>query len=948
MNTARPTDNTNPGDKTSRVLFPSVDAGADAVLAVMRSTSPHLDRLSSLFKTLTPRIMAGEAERIISEAEAQFLAVISKSRDEARIMSAARHFRMTVNHVVAVTDFLNLAGIDTHLNWLSQTAVVATEGVARWICQQSSLGDKANDGWFILALGKLGSGELNYSSDIDLIVITLPHLMDDEDQDSAEYIRMTRRLVSMLSKPTADGIGWRVDLRLRPDPGATPVAIRSDAALSYYESMARTWERAAFIRSRVIAGNRDEGEAFLKSIQPFVWRRYLDFNVLEDMRIMLRREQRSDNLLGYHIKNGLGGIRSVEFFVHVHQLIAGGREPALRLGPTADALTALAENGWIGQAESKRLITAYKTWRRLEHRLQMIGDAQTHQLPRAEEQMQSMAGFCGHDDVDDFRRAIIALSDQVIKDTSGLMEKIGPSHHNDDEALCSWLQGHETDPDAITATLGEMGFQEPGNMIPLCEGWMAGRIAVTRSDRARSIMVRLLPQLFRQFARHDNPDASFSHFARLLERLPAGVHLLTMLESSTALAEMIITVFDTAPRLADELVRHPEVVDSLMYTSFWDVHHDWQDRQQQLTTALDNGIDYEDRLNILRRFQREWEFQTATHLMTGTITAAEAGSVFSRIADTVISAIIPEVNRQMENRFGRMDDGGITVLAMGRLGAEEMTMTSDIDLIFIYECDDDSQSTGKKPLSGPIWYSRFSQQLINALTAPTAEGRCYEVDMRLRPSGNAGPVAIHVDGFARYQAEEAWLWEHMALLKARPITGFRQNTLPETINRVIDTALQKDRKPADIIKDVTAMRQRVRAAFPALSPHDLRYRDGGLLDLGYLVQMLQMMPGAKDLPRAARAADAIPDLVACGLLDVEEARLLAVSAEKMNNLQHWLRLTGMKPDDGSKLPKAIQDAFGLGDLNDLVAWVEQLAAPVKAALEKRIGPERQRQAGPKG
>lgn len=915
-------------------LFPKSDRPIAERLEVMRRIAPHLDRLCRRFEDDLPRLQNGEVEAILAEARAHFIAEAGDCRDETRMMAAVRGFRMRVNHAIAVTDFLDLASVDDHLRWLSETAECAVDTTARWLCRQHPDGEAVNDGWFILALGKLGSHELNYSSDIDLIIITLP-TEGNGDDGGADYIRLTRRLVAILSQPTSDGIGWRVDLRLRPDPGATPVAIRLEAALSYYESIARTWERSAFIRSRVVAGNRKEGDAFLQSIAPFIWRRYLDYTVLEDMRVMLRREPRSNDCLGFNIKNGVGGIRSVEFFVHVQQLIAGGREPALRPGRTDDALTALAANGWIEADESERLITAYKTWRRLEHRLQMIGDAQTHQLPRSHEQMQAIAEFCFHPDSNAFRRALICLSDQVIDDTASLLERIGPSPRADDDLIGAWLQGDEVSREALIAQLEAIGYREPQNILPIGDGWMAGRIAATRSDRTRTIMARLLPKLLRLFGEQDNPDAAFSHFAQLLDGLPAGVQLLSLLESNTGLASTITSIFASAPTLAAQLARHPEVVDSLMYPAFWEPEHDWPALRQQLEADLDGGRDYEDQLNILRRFRREREFQIATQLLTRTITAAEAGTAFSKLAETVISAIIPPVARHMETRFGQLENGGIAVLALGRLGAMEMTMTSDLDLIFVYDCDPEATSKGPRPISAPQWYARFGQQLINALTAPTAEGRCYDVDMRLRPSGNAGPVAVHLEGFRRYHEDDAWLWEHMALLKARPVAGLRADALTGAITSVIESVLHRDRDPEAILAETARMRARVKAAFPASSALDLRYRDGGLMDLDFLIQMLQLMPAGGGI-RAARSIEAIPHLSEAGLLTGDDADALEASARQLNALHQWLRLTGTKASDQGHLPKPIQDAFNLADMAALEALIETLTNTVKTTLEARL------------
>ena len=920
---------------TLPALFPAPGAEED-VLAAMRAHSPHLDRVCRLHADDLSGLKAGRAPEILEGARREFLAVLEGSRDEDRVSQAIRHYRMRTNHAVAVTDFLHLSGVEDHMEWLSATAEQVVDAVARWICRQSPLGEKANDRWFILALGKLGSHELNYSSDIDLVIITLPEQADEDEKENAEFIRMTRRLVSLLGKPTQDGIGWRVDLRLRPDPGATPIAIRLDAALMYYESMARTWERSAFIRSRVVGGNSGEGNEFLRSLEPFIWRRSLDFTALEDMRVMLRREHRGPDLLGFNVKNGLGGIRSIEFFAHVQQLIAGGREPALRVRRTDDALAALAAGGWISADQARRLTAAYKEWRRLEHRLQMVGDTQTHQLPKSEEAMGDMAALCSHPDTESFRRAVHALGDQVVEDTMELMERIGSSPEDAADPLLEWIQGRGQHPDKAIEALRELGFRHPENVIPVCEGWMAGRIRALSSERTQAIIARILPRLLRQFSEHENPDALFSQFAQLLDALPTGAQMLSLLEGNTGLAATIIAVFANVPKQAATLIRYPEVLDSMMYNAFWEVEHDWDARRSQLEEALERGRDHEDRLNILRRVCREWEFQTATHMLTRSITAEKAGRQFTLIAETAIRCIIPHVAEHMEDSYGTMGVGGIAVLALGRLGAGSMTVESDLDLIFVYDAPADSESKGPKPVGANVWYPKFGQQLINALTASTSEGRCYEVDMRLRPSGNAGPVAVQADGFRQYQEEKAWLWEHMALIKARVVGGLRHESLVPGIETAIEAALGKPRDASHVRSGVVEIREKVASSHPPQSAFDLRHLEGGLMDLDFLTQMLQLLPEAAGARRIGQAWHALPQLATRGLLPPDQADSLARAGAMLNAMHQWLRLTDADPEQAGNLPRPIQDEFNVDTPAKFEALVKSQTDTVKAALESEL------------
>ncbi|MGC6484988.1 MAG: bifunctional [glutamine synthetase] adenylyltransferase/[glutamine synthetase]-adenylyl-L-tyrosine phosphorylase [Candidatus Puniceispirillales bacterium] len=909
----------------------------DTVIAEACRISAHIDRLCRDYGSDLEMILNGKAGTIITAAEKDLTAHLEKLSQDDEIKAAVRRFRMRVNHAVVITDLLGLETTETHLDWLSRAARAAVDGVARWLTTENSRSG-LESGWFILAMGKLGADELNYSSDIDLIIITLPEA-EDNHQD---YIRLTRRLTNILSQPTADGIGWRVDLRLRPDPGATPIAINRDAAISYYESLARTWERAAFIRATPVAGNIEEGHAFLNEIKPFLWRRYLDFTVLEDMRVMLRREKRPPDLLGFNIKNGEGGIRSIEFFTHVQQLIAAGRETGLRQRQTRDALAALAAANWIADDDSKALAEAYLHWRRLEHRLQMIGDAQTHQMPKSEEQIETLARFCGHDDTATFRQAIIALSDEVSRRTASLMARIGGS--SDDNIISGWLERQDEDTETLIEHLAALGYRNADSMVPVMQGWIAGRIPATRSERSRQVMIRLLPKLLSQFAESDQPDTSFNQFSRLMDALPSGLQLLSLLDSNTDLARTITGVIASAPEVGEEMARHPILVDSLVYGEFWQPVTDWQAREERLARALDDAPDYEEQLNILRRSSREWKFQIALHLLTGTIDSPAAGLAYTRIAEILIRVIIPHVETHLAERYGRVDDGGLVVLGLGRLGAEAMTARSDLDLIFIYDADAASVSDGKRSLAASVWYARLGQQLINALTAHTGEGRCYSVDMRLRPSGNAGPVAVHIDGFEKYQHQEAWLWEHMALIKARPIGGVRHAGLETRVRSIISSVIRQPRDTKTILREVATMRDKIRKHFPASGSLDLRHRDGGLMDVDFLIQALQLMPEAAALPLCHNPLEAIPHLQEAGLLEKTVAAEISRSAEQLNALQQWVRLTTPEdrnmPNDEAEQSRAslkpLQEHFGIASTAELTGFVDALARPVAEALNSLL------------
>jgi len=557
--------------------------------------------------------------------------------------------------------------------------------------------------------------------------------------------------------------------------------------------------------------------------------------------------------------------------------------------------------------------------------------------------MQAIAAFCGHERSDDFRAALIRLSDQVVADTAPLIRAIGQDDQGEQDTFRDWLYGNTETREDAASLLASLGFQDPASLFAVCEGWMAGRAPATRSDQSREKLRRMLPKLIRRFAETDNPDQAFISFAQLVDQLPAGLQLFSLLESNDGLATTLGAIVTGAPSLREQLVRHPMVVDRLMYEDFWDANFSWENRKTELDAALKEARDYEDVLDILRRIQRDWSFQVAVQLLHGVIDPVAAGQAFSMIASISIQAILPIVHREMSDRYGEIEDGSISVLALGRLGAEEMTMLSDLDLICIYDCAENAISNGPRTLSASQWFTRFVQQMINALTAPTAEGRCYDVDMRLRPSGNAGPVAVHISSFRQYQMEEAWLWEHFALLKARIVGNIGGSSLQGEVEAVISNALQKPREPAYIREEVISMRQRIRKAMPAQSAHDLRHRDGGLLDLDFLTQMLQLMPNSTDIVRGRSARLAVPELARLKLLDEEQAEFLSMAAERLTALHQWIRLilpeSRSRPQDEKSLPETFEKLTGHANSETLDAEIERLCSGISEMLSLFLQPK---------
>ena len=924
----------------------SIAEEAAIPLAAAMDIAPYLGRIIRKNSADLNQVLGGKGAGIIANARAAYSAAIAAATTEDQVMEATRHFRGKVNMVVSVADIFSLEAMPQQMTWLSQAAELAVSEIADWLVRDTRKHENLDEkGWFILAMGKLGAGELNFSSDIDLIVIH----RDDENNhlSSHAYIERTRRLAKILSQPTPDGIGWRVDLRLRPDPGVSPVAIRFNAAITYYEAIARTWERAAFIRARPVAGNLAFAREFLEAIQPFIWRRYLDYSVLEDMRIMLRRENKTDGLLGFNVKKGRGGIRSVEFFVHLQQLIAGGREPSLRCGNTIPALHALAKNQWISEEDASLLEDHYHRLRRLEHRLQMINDAQTHQLPKSLDHMERLAGFCGHDRVESFKQSLERIIDEVWDSTHAVSTRVGLDPTTTDKILAPLISdlliGDDDNTDLLYDKLTEMGYESPQNIIPVCRGWMAGRIPATRSGRSRDILARILPDLLYQFSKAARPDTAFSAFVRMVENLPAGIQFFSLLESNSNIAKAIGTILAASPIMAEQMARHPSLVDNLLYHEFWQpLDCGVAVLAAQLADAMANGRSYEDKLNLLRCTVRDMQFQTGVQMITGFISASEAGETFSAIAEATILSVLPYAEDLVVAQHGAIKGSSMVVMALGRLGAKEMTIASDLDLVFIHSAETDAVSDGEKPITANQYFTRIGQELINALTAPTAEGKCYEVDMRLRPSGKSGPVTVSAARFFKYQIEHAWTWEHMALVRGRIVAGINHGDLTREVSKNLLKIMQLPRDAQKVIKDVTDMRGRIHQHNPPKSPHDLRLIDGGLIDFDFLAQMLQLLHPGGDKMLRPKAIDALAYLAQTGVIDKSETDHLLKAGQKLMDLHQIMSITmtSVKDDRDAEtdLPLIFYDMFKISTIGELDAMVDQQAQTISHLTTKYFSP----------
>ncbi|MFT7570546.1 MAG: glutamate-ammonia-ligase adenylyltransferase [Paracoccaceae bacterium] len=803
---------------------------------------------------------------------------------------------------------------------------------------------ETDSGLIILGMGKLGARELNYSSDIDLIILfdqdTVPYTGDDGLQHL--FTRLARNLVALMDERTRDGYVFRTDLRLRPDPGATPPAISVLAAEVYYESAGQNWERAAMIKARPVAGDEQAGLAFLDILRPFMWRRSLDFAAIQDIQSIKRqinahRGGAEIAVGGHNIKLGRGGIREIEFYAQTQQLIWGGRDPDLRVRGTIEAITRLTQAEHVAPATLEDLTRAYRFHRRVEHRLQMTDDRQTHELPDDEEGLVKIATFLGYSSLAEFTDELLTHLRIVAKHYAALFEDEGDLSGTGNLVFT----GAEDDPDTLK-NLAEMGFAEPATVSVTVRVWHSGRYRAMRSGRARELLTELVPALLDAIAASPNPDLAFRRFDAFLQGLPAGVQLFSLFTANPDLFDFVAEVMGSAPKLAGWLSRYPILLDGVLSADFFDSVPGAAEMTSELAEAGEQARDFQDFLDIERRWANDKVFQIGAHMLRGRMSPVEASGPLSDVADTCLKELLPEIERTFSEDHGKVPGGTMAVVAFGKLGSREMTVSSDLDLMFVYDCPlDVSESDGRKPLSPGQYYARLCQRFIGAITAPTGEGKLYEVDMRLRPAGDAGPIASSLEAFTKYQQSEAWTWEYQALTRARVICS--EGDLGTRFEEIMRTVLTAPRDEAKVLADVAEMRARLRKEHGTNDLWSPKHLRGGLVDIEFIAQYLQL-----------RHAAAHPDILVGdpvsvlaragedGLVDKERAGELIEAAVLWRNLQGILRLTV----DGAfhaesaapALKTVIVRACGAVDFDALVQTMQVSAERTKAHFDAVFPP----------
>ncbi|KQM67702.1 glutamate-ammonia-ligase adenylyltransferase [Sphingomonas sp. Leaf17] len=865
---------------------------ADAIRRT-RAEAPFLATLLDREPDVATAMLAGQAVAIFDPALA-----------DAPVGRRLRLARRRVALTVAIGDLAGLLDLTQVTAALTDFADTALDMAIRAAIAERTP-DADATGFAAIALGKQGSGELNYSSDIDPILVfdpaTLPRRPREEPEAAA--VRIGKRVVELLQARDGDGYVLRVDLRLRPSPEITPIVLPVDAAISYYESQALPWERAAFIRARAAAGDRTLGQGFLDAVRPFVWRRALDFGAVREIRGISRRirDHHAQGQVfgpGYDLKRGRGGIREVEFYAQIHQLIHGGRDVALRAPATRDALMRLAAAGRIAPDDSAALTDAYTLLRTIEHRVQMIDDRQTHALPTGAA-LDRVARLHGLTD----GPALLAVLEPHVTATGRIYDALDGEER----------PGLSRDPVQLEATLAAAGFADAPGAGQRVAAWRTGRYPALRSVAAQEALEAVLPDLMTALGGAADPAAALVRLDRVLERLPSAINVLRLLEARPGLATILAAILSHAPPLADLLGRRPALLDGLIDASAFDPVASVERLAADMRQG-DAGQSYETLLDHVRRVVAEKRFALGVQIVAGTADPLDVAGGYARLAEAAIAVLVQATIDDFAAVHGRVLDSEFVILALGRMGGAALSHASDLDLIYLFTGDFACESDGAKPLGATLYYNRLAQRVTAALSVATAAGPLYDIDTRLRPSGTQGPLVVSLDSFARYQRADAWTWEHMALTRARPVFG--TPAARGAVAAIVDDVLGGARPARDVAAEAAAMRAEMAAHKPPLGSLDAKLLPGGLVDLEFAVHVVQLTHRAGFDPHLGRAIDA---LVSAGLLP---PTLVAAHAV-LTRLLVTLRLVA--PDAQPPTPATrvlIARALGLADWDAVVATLE--------------------------
>lgn len=929
------------GDNAGLAHLPPLFREKDGreLLEFLKCHSPFLFKLlnrnADFLNELTPLPLHGLKDAL--------LAPLIEAQGFATQQELMRFLRIQKQRIALVTGLCDILGVfsledvTTTLSLLAEHACrLALEHLLQEARSKGELPHIAQDnptkecGIFVLGMGKLGAYELNYSSDIDLIVLFDGDKLAYEGRHSLQHLmnRITRDMVKILHERTEDGYVFRTDIRLRPDPASTPPAISLYAALAYYETVGQNWERAALIKARPIAGDKEAAAYFQKAITPFIWRKNLDFAAIADIHSIKRQiDHRTGGKIrvaGHNVKLGAGGIREIEFFVQVQQLIWGGRKPHLREKATCTMLLLLAKEDIISECSAKNLIESYHFLRMIEHRIQMQRDEQCHSLPEAGAELASFALFAGFPSLQAFEETLLFHLHRVKKEYEtlyGTEENLGL-----EGSLV--FTGVEPDPDTLN-TLQRLGFNRPENVYELIANWHRGHKRSTRNTRAREILTEITPHLLQAFGDSAHPDEALLKFDEFLSGLPAGVQIFSLFQAKPELLRLIASIMGSAPSLAEILSKNSILLDAVLTGAFYAPLPDNGQLEKELSLLLETRGAYEDHLSLLAQFKNEKHFQAGIHLMEQLSRPETISQFLSKTSDIIINKLINITKKDFEKSYGTINNSQFGLVALGKLGSYELTFASDIDLVFVYHTQEaDALSSGARSFTASVYFNRLAQRIIGALTSLTRYGRLYEVDTRLRPLGNDGPLASSLEAFEKYYQQSAWTFERMALTKGRAIYG--DDAFRATLQQALARAIRQEADNAAIKSDIAAMREKIARQYPTQNPWEVKHHKGGMIDIEFIAQYLWLTHPQWPLLPPLSAPEVFARAASQNAITETTGKQLAHAHAFQSHVLHILRLCNEGTLNEAQLPaglkKLLIDQFKSHNFNELI---EKLNATIE-------------------
>lgn len=897
------------------------------------------DHSRFLFHQLTHRENASTIEDLFRHSPRDFCRKLreelkpfhEKNRSFRVLSNELRLFRNRTLLSIALGDLSGHIGLEESTCLVSELAEYVVDKALLFLLRQARFNKIFSDnknqddsieslqrGYTVLGMGKLGARELNFSSDIDLIILYDSKLFDLENKERTqeEVNRITRKLCLLLNDKTAYGHVFRTDLRLRPDPSSNPIAVNILSAEIYYETLGRNWERAALLKARPIAGDIKMGKMFLETLHPFVWRRNLDFDAIRDIFFLQQQRSCRKGVIkgaGCNVKLSEGGIRDIEFFIQSLQLVWGGRNAKLRVAETGKALKVLQEAGLISDEVSKTLYASYCELRRIEHRLQLQNDEQTHIVPSADGDLENFALFCGFATGEQFICHLESIMSEVwekfqkqvrtfiprevdedlslIKRYEQSDQSIGDTESNALLAGFSWHGDEKTEGrERFLSVIKEMGYTDSDSVLRLVQGWYQGNTKVVSNDMSRRFLLNVLPELLRRLGNSSVPQDAIVRFDRFVRKLPIGFPLFSLFGTHRHVLEAITTVIADAPRIANYLAKRPVLVDALLAREYQNEFEESEKLEEELESLLVDARDDEDVLHFCRRFLHEKQFCYELAWLEGRILQNRALEEYTKLVEVVLLRII----RQAEISYweGKGSEN-MAVWSMGKLGHRAMMPSSDFDLVFVHRIRGDSDSKEGQFTK----YQRLARRIVSFIESRTKEGIIGQVDLRLRPYGKSGALSQDIDTISRYYREgEAWIVEYMALSHARGIFGDKQ--LLDDLGSIRDSSLRRGFEKSHLQESIRNILVISHIEHSKADKFQIKYARGGLFDLEFFVQY-GLLLCARESSTDYIPTDTLGQIMMLereGFLDKDCSKKLQDAWNIMIGMQAFRRLTGWDMD----------------------------------------------------